>query len=169
MAPFTRKQLDRLDWSLFQNGSVNMYWRKSFLDEDCAWLAEHGYRVCQTDSAKWPSVAEALRELGVVLEFPDYYGCNLDAFNDCVSDLDVPEHGGVAVVFYRYDRFATSDPKSAHTILDILATNSRRFMLFGQRLVTLVQTDDPRLTFRQVGATSVHWNRREWTTASRQP
>jgi hypothetical protein len=169
MAPFTREELNRLDWSLFQNGWVSMYWRRSFLEEDCAWLADHGYRVYSVNCEDWKSATEALEELGKLLEFPDYYGGNLDAFNDCLSDLTVADRGGTAIALFRYDRFLALDPTAGHAILDILATNSRRFMLFGQRLVTLIQTDDPALVVSPVGATPVMWNRREWTNDKRVP
>ena len=49
---------------------------------------------------------EALRELGVELGFPEYYGQNLDALDDCLADVDVPADGGVAIVLRGYDRFA---------------------------------------------------------------
>jgi hypothetical protein len=48
----------------------------------------------------------------VELSFPAYYGKNLDALNDCISDLDVPDDGGVAIVLTSYDVYA-ADPGSA--------------------------------------------------------
>ena len=55
----------------------------------------------------------------------------------------------------------------AQQILELLAKNARGFMLFGRRLVTLVQSEDPRLEFDVVGATPVMWNRREWLDEKR--
>jgi hypothetical protein len=52
-------------------------------------------------------------------------------------------------------------------VLDILADDARRFLLFGRRLLVLVQSDDPRITFAPVGATAVSWNPKEWLDGDR--
>ncbi|HSF22520.1 MAG TPA: barstar family protein [Burkholderiales bacterium] len=144
-----------------------MYWKPELLGEDVAWLTEHGYRVYHLDCSRWTSAAAALDDLGTTLGFPDYYGENLDAFNDCLGDVDVPADGGSAIVLMRYDCFAQRERSTAQAILDICASNARRFMLFGQRLATLVQSDDPHLSFDTVGSTPVMWNRREWLDKNR--
>ena len=144
-----------------------MYWKREPLVEDIAGLAEQGYKLYHFDCGRWTSAAVALKDLGASLGFPEYYGQNLDAFNDCLGDIDVPTAGGSAIVLNRYDTFAEHDRASAQAILDICADNARRFMLFGQRLATLVQSDDPHLSFDAVGSTPVMWNRREWLNKSR--
>ncbi len=167
MTAFDQGDLDRIDWAMFQNGWITLYWNRDILEEDCTWLTQHRYQVYRLDCANWSSAAEALRDLGSALHFPDYYGQNLDAFNDCLSDLDVAADGGTAIVLLRYDRFAQVDRKTAQAILDIFASNARHFMLFGRRLATLVQSDDPGLAFAPVGSTAVDWNRREWLNKNR--
>lgn len=42
------------------------------------------------DEANFSSTAEVHSFLAAELEFPDYYGANLDALNDCLQDLDSP-------------------------------------------------------------------------------
>ena len=42
------------------------------------------------DLAKMKTQAEAHKYLGKVLEFPDYYGENLDALYDCLGDIGTP-------------------------------------------------------------------------------
>jgi RNAse (barnase) inhibitor barstar len=167
MACFDRENLNRPDWAIFQNGWVAMYWRPEILDHDANWLASNQYNIYRFDCDRWTSKADALMDLGTALNFPEYYGQNLNAFNDCLSGIDVPIDGGVALVLRRYDRFAEHSRDIAQLILDICARNSRRFILFGQRLVTLVQSDDPNLSFDPVGSTSVMWNHREWFNKNR--
>ena len=157
----------RLDWSLLQNSPITLYWREAILDEDRAWLSAHGYEVYRLDAGAWDAEAAFHRDVQRVLDFPDYYGKNLDAFNDCLSDLPVPDVGGTALEFRRFDAFARRHPRAAQAILDIVAVNARHRLLMGRRLLALVQSDDPALTFEPVGASAVDWNPREWLNASR--
>jgi len=40
-------------------------------------------------------------------------------------------------------------------------------LLLGQRLLALVQSDDPRIRFERIGAVPVNWNPREWLDSDR--
>ncbi|GAA0382870.1 hypothetical protein GCM10009530_37060 [Microbispora corallina] len=66
-------------------------------------LAKAGFVLCELDGRLISSQEDLLEEVGKALEFPDYYGRNWDAFNDCVRDL--PEWGKpkVAVVWHDSD------------------------------------------------------------------
>ena len=119
------------------------------------------------DSGSWPSEASMHDELSSVLSFPAYYGRNLNALNECMSeDLIVPNLGGLAVCFKRFDQFA-SRFQSALVVLDILAKASRQHMLRGRRFIVLLQTDDPRVSFTGLGGISARWNSDEWLLANR--
>ena len=157
----------RLDYALLQNGSVTLYYRAEFLAEEVAWLAKYNYRTDNFDCATWQTKEDMLAAFASTLEFPSYFGQNLDALDDCLSDIDVPEDGGRVLIFHRYDVFATKMPDVAWTVLDIIETNSRRFLLFGQHLITLLQSDDPRIQFQAVGGSPVMWNNREWLDKNR--
>ena len=82
-----------LDFRLLQNGPVAMYFDRAILYEDSAWLAGHGYQLDTFDSSGWSTPEVAHTMLAEVLRFPDYYGRNLDAFNDCLHDLEVEGAG----------------------------------------------------------------------------
>jgi RNAse (barnase) inhibitor barstar len=157
----------RLDWRLLQNGSIAMYLRPAVLEDDISWLVENGYRVDRLDCSDWvdPEVAHAA--LSTALAFPDYYGRNLDALNDCMRDLDVPLEAGRVLVFERFDVPAAALGDFAYVVLDIVAGVARDKLLFGRRLITLVQSNDPALGFPPVGATPVGWNPREWLDSAR--
>jgi hypothetical protein len=47
-------------------------------------------------------------------------------------------------------------------ILNIFARHSRRNLLFGLRLVILLQSIDPELSIEPVGAQTISWNQQEW-------
>jgi RNAse (barnase) inhibitor barstar len=160
-------EFQRLDWRLLQNGAISLYFRREVLDGDVAWLREHAYGVAEFECLTWSDQRDMHRALAATLAFPDYYGMNLDAMNDCMGDVKVPAEGGLVLVFLRFDTFATHHREVAQVVLDVLAANARRFLLLGRRLLVLVQSDDPRISFEPVGATAVSWNPTEWFNKTR--
>lgn len=169
MAAFTGdpNESTRLDWRILQNGAISLYFQRHALADDIAWLREHGYEIHEFDCSQWTSESEFHADVSRDLGFPSWYGRNLNAFNDSLSDLVVPDNGGVALVLVRYDLFVQRLPNVAWHVLDIVDVNSRRFLLFGRRLIALVQSDDPSISFDPVGARPVMWNRREWLDRQR--
>jgi RNAse (barnase) inhibitor barstar len=157
----------RLDWALLQKGAVSLYHSSAILAEDVAWLAAHGYVVHDFDCAAWKSEDDFHDAVSTSLNFPGWYGRNSDAFNDCLSDIEIPEEGGCVLVFRRYDLFAAREPQFAQWVLEDIQDNSRMLSLWGRRLMALLQSDDPRLEFQPVGACGVDWNRREWLNSAR--
>lgn len=151
-----------LDWCIMLNSPIARYHRIEVLEEDIAWFRGRGYTIHEFDCTTWTSERTFHNDVAATLRFPDYYGKNLDAFNDCVSDLDISNESGMLLVFRQYDAVLGEDAQLANCILDILATQSRFFSLQGLRLIALVQVDDATVSFEPVGRCTVEWNPREW-------
>ncbi|MFG1641049.1 barstar family protein [Amycolatopsis sp. NPDC049252] len=164
-----------LAFTLLRDGPVTLFWRPQLLTETTEWLAEHDYQVTRLSAREWTSDLDMHTAVAAALDFPDYYGQNLDALNDCLRDVVAHDYGwspdsaGLAIVFTGYDAYAARSPRSAQIVLDLLASHSRVAMLFGRPLVVLVQSDDPDVLFEPVGASPVLWNRAEWLNANRRP
>lgn len=157
----------RLDFELLKNGATTLYYRPAFLSENIEWLMAHNYRIDSFDCTTWITVEDMYTAFAVTLEFPDYFGRNLDALNDCLCDLNISEDGGRALVFHRYDAFESKMTEIAWKILDIIETRSRNYLLFGKRLLALVQSDNPQIKFNGLGAQHADWNRCEWLNTNR--
>lgn len=158
---------ERLDWQLLQSSSITLYFDESVLAADVSWFERNGYSVRSLGVAGCESIEAVLTALGEVLEFPSHYGRNLAALNDCLSDVEVPGDGGLVLVLHSFDELARRFRPAAQAILDVLADNSRRFMLTGRRFLALVHSRDPRISFDPVGATPVLWNPEEWLSSKR--
>jgi RNAse (barnase) inhibitor barstar len=160
MAVFKNRpeEWQRLDWQILQNGWTSLYWQQAVLEKDLNWFRKEKYRIVDFNCTNWTNPSLVHKDLKKQLEFPDYYGENLDALNDCLSDLEINETGTVIV----FRHFQTIDTDFAHGILDIFARNSRLHNLFGNRLITLVQVDDPKYKIKPVGCSAVLWNGAEW-------
>jgi hypothetical protein len=158
---------NRLDLQLLQSSPIMMYRRREVLDADIEWLMEHDYRANDLDCAGWLSGDDLQEAIAAQLEFPDYYGRNLDTLDDCLSELPIPENGGRLLILRAFDQFASRCPDIAWYVLDIIAANSRYHLLFGRRLITLLHSDDPQLTIEAVGACPVMWNPKEFRDEDR--
>lgn len=160
-----------LDFLLIQNGFIKLFRRREVLSEAISWLRNHSYKVVQVDSAGWRSQADLHRDIALVLDFPEYYGSNLDALNDCLSDVAVQSYGwaaadtGLVLVLDGYETFAGKDAVTAHLFLDIFARQATYAALFGHRMMCLVRTEDSELKIPPVGGVPVSWNHREFLSA----
>jgi len=158
---------ERLDWHLFQNGGVILYHKHQVLVEDAAWLTRAGYQLRELDAHGWAGAAAFHEDVKRVFAFPKHYTNNLASFVDGLAEMEIAPGGAIAVQMRRYDRFVKAEPHLAWSVLDALETTSRRLLLTGRRLLSLVQSDDPRIKFERVGAMPVNWNPREWLDSDR--
>jgi RNAse (barnase) inhibitor barstar len=168
MAVFQGDDFNRLDWRLLQNGAIQLYHRLSILQEDIAWLLDHRYLLQEFDCSVWKSHDDFHDAMSSTLNFPDYYGRNIAAFNDCLSDLEIPDEGGVVLVFLHFDHFVAKDAEFAGWVLDYIQDNAWRFSLWGRRLLSLLQSDDAHIQLRPIGACAPSWNPREWLDSTRE-
>ena len=163
----TAADRERLDWVLFQNGGVVLYHKHQVLTEHTAWLVRETYQLRELDANGWKDARAFHEDVKRVFAFPNHYAHNLASLVDALTELEIGPGGAVAVQIRRYDRFVKAEPHLAWSVLDALETTSRRLLLTGRRLLTLVQSDDARIKFERVGAMPVNWNPREWLDADR--
>jgi hypothetical protein len=76
-----------IDYRLVSHTFVTMFHSQSVLRDTLDWLVGQGYAVRAVDAATWSAEPDMHRDLAVTLEFPDYYGHNLHALDDCLSDV----------------------------------------------------------------------------------
>jgi RNAse (barnase) inhibitor barstar len=177
MAVFITNEVNdqRLDWTILRDGGIALYLRTEILVDDVNWLKLNGYRIVSFETADWLSEDQLHDSLKAELSFPAYYGNNLNALDECMSDdLVVPDTGGLVLVLNHYDHFIKADLRcglnetsTAEIVLDIFARAVRYHMLLGRRLLILVQSDDPRIKFGRLGGMPASWNSREWLNKNR--
>lgn len=182
MAAFSRNECRlverdcRLDYKLLRTGGVAFYWANHVLAEDLAWLRTQQYAIHEFDGCNWRVEADFHDDLAKALQFPDYYGRNLNAFKDCMDDVEVPDDGGMVILIRNIEaveRYAVErhDPEFLWDVVDILGRTTRANLLFGRRFVTLLQSRNPAripgIDFSGVGAVHADWNPREWLNSKR--
>ena len=165
----------KLDWQMLRDGGVALYRQPEYLTEDVRWLVGRNYDIYTFDCEHWASDSEMFSDFARVLGFSEC--SSFDTVEDHLSDLPIREDGGTALVFRRFNVYATGAGSAlmscgrarAGVLLDVMARVCRFHLLNGTRFVTLVQTVDPDYRAERLGAVSATWNRREWVDAKRRP
>jgi RNAse (barnase) inhibitor barstar len=165
--PHDESSRSRLDFRLLRDGGVVLYHSGVVLGDDLAWLRSEKYEVHDFDARRWKAEDDFHFDMARSLKFSEYYGRNLDAFNDCMADVEVPMEGGTAIVIRNVDSVELRDGQFISVILDILAGTTRKNLLFGRRMLTLLQSENPRIAFPVVAPVTVMWNPKEWLNSER--
>ena len=100
-------------------------------------LREAGFKVFEADASACATERDLLLVLGDALAFPEYYGVNWAAFEDCVGDLLREDAGHLAVVVLGADSLLRSDlhafVRSVHllqeVVVDVEKASAGRFQL----------------------------------------
>lgn len=87
-----------------------------------------------------PSSQDVLADLGRALQFPEWYGENLDALHDCLTDCDGQSGSGQAVFISGLAGLEASDLEGFLTLMEVLASASEIRRGEGCPLWILVDT-----------------------------
>jgi hypothetical protein len=99
----------------------------------------HGLRVFDADCGAATDKRGLLRAIARALRFPDYFGFNWDALEECLTDLDWLDAQGTVLVLSRADRLAGRAPRDLTVALDILEDTAAYWAVEGRPFVTLLQ------------------------------
>jgi len=160
------------DFALLRDGGLAMYRHRPVLVEAEQELRLLGYEDIRLDAHGWTE-RELHDAFASALDFPEYYGRNLNALADCLYDVAHGDYGwsamstGLAVTVEGFGAFAEREPDLATSVAEVLARATSAGLLFGHRLVLLLQVNDGQFRLPPVGCFQVPWNRREWLNADR--
>lgn len=147
------------------NGSVILYNKSSILEKDIALIKTEGFEVARVDCADLDESAFH-KKIAKTLMFPAYYGENLNAFDDCLSDIE-PENTGILLVFENYDAFLGENPAFGYDVLQVIQLNAWQFLISEKGLMSFVQSNDPALRIPAIGGLVPQWNNEEWLDKAR--
>jgi RNAse (barnase) inhibitor barstar len=81
-----------------------------------------------------------LRELGHTLRFPDWYGANLDALYDCLTDPENQPAFGQMLLISGLNRLQSTDPDSLSMLVEVFRSASEVRREAGTPLWVLLDT-----------------------------
>lgn len=83
------------------------------------WTAAAGQRFVLADCADCADKKGVLRQIGREFAFPAWYGANLDALYDCLTDLATANAAGLVVLIERLPRNASFSANDRTALLDV--------------------------------------------------
>jgi RNAse (barnase) inhibitor barstar len=104
------------------------------IDELRRWAGAAGQRFVHADLSSCADRRAVLMELGRAFAFPDWYGANLDALYDCLTDLAEPGAPGLVVVLDHLPRTARFDNEQRVRLLDVFRDALEPFSEVGVAL-----------------------------------
>jgi RNAse (barnase) inhibitor barstar len=81
---------------------------------------KRGLAVRRVDLGACVNRRAALIELGRVLDLPQWYGANLDALHDCLTDSDILPASGLALFIDGMAAFARRDAQARTALTEVL-------------------------------------------------
>ncbi|WP_418059435.1 barstar family protein [Pimelobacter simplex] len=92
-------------------------WESALDVADVRHAVEHaGWTFGYVDGAPLDTTPDVLRAIGDALAFPDHYGVNLDALNDCLRDLPGP----TVLLWDAWSGYARAEPARFAVVVEIL-------------------------------------------------
>ncbi|RTQ45669.1 hypothetical protein EJV47_24585 [Hymenobacter gummosus] len=151
--------------TILARGGVRFYYQESVLDYDVDLISEQGYQILEFEGNFITTKTELLFDLEQKLHLPDWGVADFDALIDCLREWH-PAPNGTALVFRHLNSLP---PDLTHTLLDILSHCSRAELAWGNKLIVLVQVDNPRFAItKPLGAINFFlWNDKEWFESER--
>ena len=94
-------------------------WDSALDVADVRHAVEHaGWAFGYVDGVALDTAAGVLAAIGEALAFPDHYGQNLDALNDCLRDLAGP----TVLLWDGWGGFAHADPRRFGVVVELLGS-----------------------------------------------
>ncbi|MEK8181258.1 barstar family protein [Flavobacterium buctense] len=156
---------EKVDLGIMGKGFLSLYYKEDIINYDIDLLQKKKYKIVEFDCNDINSDIELHFALQGKQNFLDYVGENFAALDDCLIDYEI-DNNGVVVVFRHLNNL---DLESIYSLLDIFATHARRKFVIGQKLLVLIQVDNPKFKIIQpIGAVNFYlWNDKEWFEGER--
>ncbi|MCM8611028.1 barstar family protein [Accumulibacter sp.] len=93
--------------------------------------AEAGFACFEVSLADCSRLDEVLARLGIGLDFPDWYGHNLDALKDCLTDLSWVEAAGYVLAIDHAGPFLVREPEGFAELEEVLTAAVAEWRALG--------------------------------------
>ncbi len=108
-------------------------------------LVAKDYQAFYLNGMEIKSKDELLRRLSQVMKFPDYFGSNWDALEECLNDLSWLPARGYAIQFVNADNFINNSLSDFKVFAQIVESVSNRWKVDEVGFILIVETSNPNI------------------------
>lgn len=112
------------------------------IDKLSSLCKEYGFQFFNINGKNITSKADFFQTSAEIMNFPDYFGDNWDAFNDCMNDFSWLSADGYVLLYTQPDNFAQNDPHEWTIALDIFQEAVEYWAGTDTPMYVLLQTDN---------------------------
>ena len=85
--------------------------------------------VTGIDGTQCQTIESFLKQIGRAFSFPNYYGENLDALNDCINDLSWISKNNYILIINNFESFIIENKKDRKDMIDFFSEVSEQWKL----------------------------------------
>jgi hypothetical protein len=157
MAAFSAEEAEgQWDYELLYDGPVSGFSNEEQLDHVLGQLRHLGYGIAETRGGTDAPLLQRLLDQ-VSMQYCGWSVKNLDAFCDTLRYIDFKSVTGWALVIRQFDEQYDADPQLARQLAHVLAQVSYEHLLRGNRLLTLVHSENRELALGRLGGHEPWW------------
>lgn len=97
-----------------------------------------GYAFFHIEGKNITRKEQLLNHVATVLKFPNHFGHNWDALEECLVDMDVSDGDGFLIHYDQIDALAAAHPSEVETLVEILRDSVESWQEDGTPMVVLV-------------------------------
>lgn len=98
------------------------------------------FQTLLVDMVQYRTIAQVLQHLGSALHFPVWYGANLDALYDCLTDSDWQARRGHVLLINGLDELRLAEPENFATLIEVFQAAAEACRDAGVPLWVLLDT-----------------------------
>jgi RNAse (barnase) inhibitor barstar len=99
---------------------------------------EHGLAFFLLEGRDVRNKDQFLKQVALVLRFPDYFGNNWDAFSDCLTDMSWHEADGFVILYDHFESLAEHSPQEFEMLLDLFKESTEFWRDQGKAVFVLL-------------------------------
>ncbi len=166
---FTAESENEPDFKYLEHVGVTFFIRKKLLESAVSELSGLGYHVIRLHFDNHDQFDQLIADQFKWKEQFGYEPWNrsFDALNDGLRGEPFNTSDKSVICIEDYERLDAAYNSAWH-FLDLIEHHSREYLLFGKRLVGLIQTNDSNFDPPEIGMRQPKWNRDEWLISSRE-
>ncbi len=167
---FLQGETERFDWPLLQNGAINLYRGMELYDSAIESLSELKYYIIRV---RFETLDKFTNDVSDALKWKKQFGYspwtgNLNGLNDGLSGEPFESANDSAICIENFDALVRADESLSNALLEMVERHSRNYLLFGKRLIGMIQTNDSDYQCSNIGGASANWNGAEWLNENRE-